>query len=258
MLKTRLIAVLILRDGRVVQSVRFKHTNAIHYDPIHAMECFNKWAIDEIVMLNVSPDPNSRVAFAEAVSSVSSSCFVPLATGGWIVDEAFAARLLNSGADKLVMNTVLADAPEVVQRLSNKYGAQCIVASMDVRRDDSGKFAVVVDRATRPVSDDPAAWASRAEDLGAGEILFNSVDHDGARKGYNLDCLKQVCSAVRIPVIAFGGVSSWQHLVEGVSAGAAAVAAANVFHYTEQSTKKAKRHLAQAGIPVRVEGQASI
>jgi imidazole glycerol-phosphate synthase subunit HisF len=258
MVKTRLIAVLILRDGHVVQSVKFKHTNAIHYDPIHAMECFNKWAIDEIVMLNVSRDAASRDAFADAVHAVSSSCFVPLAAGGWITDDAYAARLLLGGADKLVLNTAFADDPELVTRLSRRYGAQCIVASMDVKRDDSSADTVVVDRASRAVSSEPAAWARRAESLGAGEIFFNSVDHDGARKGYHLDCLKQVCAAVRIPVIAFGGVFTWQHLVEGVQAGAAAVAAANIFHYTEQSTKKAKRHLAQAGISVRTEGQARL
>jgi cyclase len=256
-LKTRLIAVLILRDGRVVQSVRFKHTNAIHYDPIHAMACFNKWAIDEIVMLNVSRDSGSRDAFARAVAAVSSSCFVPLAAGGWITDEAYAASLLNSGADKLVLNTALADAPPLVTRLAERYGAQCIVASMDVKRDAAGATAVVADRGTRAVSADPVAWARRAEGLGAGEILFNSVDHDGARKGYHLELLAQVCAAVRVPVIAFGGVFTWEHLVEGVRAGAAAVAAANIFHYTEHSTKKAKRHLAQAGVPVRQEGQAS-
>jgi len=255
-LKTRLITVLILRDGRVVQSVRFKHTNAIHYDPIHAMECFNKWAVDEIVMLNVSRDGASRDSFAEAVSAVSSSCFVPLAAGGWITDEGFAARLLNSGADKLVLNTAVADSPQFVSRLAERYGSQCIVASMDVKRNEAGASEVVVDRGSRVVSADPAAWARRAEELGAGEILFNSVDHDGARKGYNLDVLARVCAAVRIPVIAFGGVFTWEHLVEGVRAGAAAVAAANIFHYTEHSTKKAKRHLAQAGIPVRNEGQA--
>lgn len=258
MLKTRLIAVLILRDGRVVQSVRFKHTNAIHYDPIHAMDCFNKWAIDEIVVLNVSRDPQSRDSFAEAVASVSSSCYVPLAAGGWITDEDYAARLLNSGADKLVLNTAVADAPELVTRLARRYGAQCVVASMDVKQEGTGNSVVVADRATRVVASDPAAWATRAEGLGAGEIFFNSVDHDGARKGYHLDCLKQVCAAVRIPVIAFGGVFTWQHLVEGINAGAAAVAAANIFHYTEQSTKKAKRHLAQAGISVRNEGQARL
>jgi cyclase len=257
MLKIRLIAVLILRDGRVVQSVRFKHTNAIHYDPIHAMECFNKWAIDEVVVLNVSRDSASRDGFARSVVAVSSSCFVPLAAGGWITEEDHAATLLNSGADKLVLNTALVDAPALVSRLAARYGSQCIVASMDVKRAEPGGTVVVVDRGTRPVSSDPVAWARRAESLGAGEIFFNSVDHDGARKGYHLELLSQVCGAVRIPVIAFGGVFTWQHLVEGVRAGAAAVAAANIFHYTEHSTKKAKRHLAQAGVPVRLEGQAT-
>jgi cyclase len=257
MLKTRLIAVLILRDGRVVQSVRFKHTNAIHYDPIHAMECFNKWAIDEIVVLNVSRDSASRDGFARTVTAVSASCFVPLAAGGWINDESYAASLLNSGADKLVLNTAVADSPEFVSRLVRRYGSQCIVASMDVKRNEAGATEVVVDRGVRAVSADPVAWAKRVESLGAGEIFFNSVDHDGARKGYNLEQLERICAAVRIPVIAFGGVFTWQHLVEGVRAGASAVAAANIFHYTEHSTKKAKRHLAQAGVPVRQEGQAS-
>lgn len=257
MLKTRLIAVLILCDGRVVQSVRFKHTNAIHYDPIHAMECFNKWAIDEIVVLNVSRDGASREAFARAVAAVSACCFVPLAAGGWITDEAYAATLLNSGADKLVLNTALVDSPDLVSRLTRRYGSQCIVASVDVKRNEAGVTEVVVDRGSRAVSPDPVGWARRAESLGAGEIFFNSVDHDGARKGYNLELLERVCATLRIPVIAFGGVFTWQHLVEGVHAGAAAVAAANIFHYTEHSTKKAKRHLAQAGVPVRQEGQAS-
>ena len=146
MLKTRLIAVLILRDGRVVQSVRFKHTNAIHYDPIHAMECFNKWAIDEIVVLNVSRDSASRDGFARTVTAVSASCFVPLAAGGWINDESYAAALLNSGADKLVLNTALADSPALVSRLVRRYGSQCIVASMDVKRNEAGATEVVVDR----------------------------------------------------------------------------------------------------------------
>ncbi|MBI3529696.1 MAG: imidazole glycerol phosphate synthase subunit HisF [Betaproteobacteria bacterium] len=258
MLKTRLVAVLILADGRVVQSVRFKHTNAIHYDPIHAIECFNKWAVDEIVMLNVSRNPDSRSAFSDAVGAVSSSCFVPLSAGGWIDDEDFAANLLSNGADKLVINTALADSPELVSRLSARYGAQCIVASMDVKRDDSGDTHIVVDRGSRVAFNDPVSWACQAEALGAGEIFFNSVDHDGARKGYNLDILQKICSAVRIPVIAFGGVFSWQHLVEGVHVGASAVAAANIFHYTEHSTKKAKRYLAQAGILVRNEGQTKV
>ena len=253
MLKKRLIAVLILRDGRVVQSVRFKHTNVIHYDPVHAVECFNKWAVDEIVLLNVSPSPESRQGFLDAVGRISGECFVPLSAGGWITDMEYARALLVNGADKLVVNTLLADDPDLVTTLSRRFGRQCMVASMDVKRDEQGLVQVAVDRGQRAIGFAPVAWAQRAESLGAGEIFFNSIDHDGARKGYDLDTLKEVCSAVSVPVIAFGGVFTWDHLVAGLHAGADAVAVANQFHYTEHSSRKAKRHLVQSGIAVRRE-----
>jgi cyclase len=253
MLKKRLIAVLILRDGQVVQSVRFKHTNVIHYDPVHAVECFNKWAVDEIVMLNVSPSADSRQGFLDAVEHVSGDCFVPLSAGGWITDADYARALLSKGADKLVVNTLLADDPDLVSALSRRFGKQCIVASMDVKRDADGRVQVMVDRGRRATGMDPLDWARRAESLGAGEIFFNSIDHDGARKGYDLDTLRMLCPAVSVPVIAFGGVFHWPHLVEGLDAGADAVAVANQFHYTEHSSRKAKRHLVQSGVAVRKE-----
>lgn len=256
MLKKRLIAVLILRDGQVVQSVRFKHTNVIHYDAVHAMEAFNKWAVDEIVILNVSRDSSSREQFAEIVERISSHCFVPLAAGGWIDSEDYAQKLLRSGADKLVINTALKDDPQLVSRLALRYGQQCIVASMDVKRDATGSPKIAIDRGSRVIDIAPAAWARKAVELGAGEILFNSVDHDGARKGYDLESIQKVCESVPVPVIAFGGVFSWNHLVEGINAGAAAVAVANLFHYTEQSTRSAKTHLSNAGVLVRQQGQS--
>jgi cyclase len=256
MLKKRLIAVLILRDGQVVQSVRFKHTNVIHSDAVHAMEAFNKWAVDEIVILNVSRDLASRDKFADIVERISSHCFVPLAAGGWIDNEEYAQKLLRSGADKLVINTSIADDPQFVSRLALRYGRQCIIASMDVKRDSAGVPQIAVDRGSRIIDFAPEDWARRAVELGAGEIFFNSVDHDGARKGYDLESIKKVCEAVSLPVIAFGGVFTWNHLVEGINVGASAVAAANLFHYTEQSTRKAKTHLANAGVLVRQQGQS--
>lgn len=253
MLKKRLIAVLILRDGQVVQSVKFKHTNVIHYDPIHAIECFNKWAVDEIVMLNVSPSADSREGFLASVRHVSAQCFVPLAAGGWISDLDYARALLANGADKLVLNSLFADDPELVSAMSHRFGRQCIVASIDVQRGEAGQATVRVDRARRDTGVDPASWARRAEERGAGEIFLNSVDHDGARKGYDLESLRTVVAAVSVPVIAFGGVFTWNHLLDGLNAGADAVAAANIFHYTEHSTRKAKRYLAQAGVAIRRE-----
>lgn len=255
MLKKRLIAVLILRDGQVVQSVRFKHTNVIHYDAIHAIEAFNKWAVDEIVMLNVSRDSTSRQQFAEIVQRISCQCFVPLAAGGWINSEDYAEKLLRSGADKLVFNTGFADDPKLVNRLALRFGRQCIVASIDVKRVDDG-VKIAVDRGNRIVDSGPEGWAQKVVETGAGEILFNSVDHDGARKGYDLETIALICKAVSVPVIAFGGVFTWKHLVEGIGAGADAVAVANQFHYTEQSTRKAKTYLANTGIRVREQGQS--
>lgn len=255
MLKKRLVAVLILRDGQVVQSVRFKHTNVIHYDALHAMEAFNKWSVDEIIILNVSRDSSSRDKFSEIVERISNHCFVPLAVGGWVNDEAYAQKLLRSGADKLILNTAVADDPQLVTRLASRYGSQSIVASIDVKRDDSGIPRIAVDRGSRIISVEPKEWALTAVDQGVGEIFLNSVDHDGARKGYDLESIKRVCEAVSVPVVAFGGVFTWDHLVQGINAGASAVAAANIFHYTEQSTRKAKSHLAGAGVLVRQQGQ---
>ena len=256
MLKKRLVAVLILRDGQVVQSIKFKHTNVIHYDPVHAMEAFNKWSVDEIVLLNVSRSSESRDAFAQSVARVSKHCFVPLAVGGWINDAHYARSLLAMGADKLVLNTAFADDPGLVQELSKRFGKQCIVASIDAKRATDGQARVAVDRGERILAETPVAWAQRAQELGAGEIFFNSVDHDGARKGYDLESIKAIAEAVEIPVIAFGGVFTWSHLLAGIEAGADAVAAANIFHYTEQATRKAKTFLANAGVPVRSEGQS--
>jgi cyclase len=255
MLKKRLLAVLILRNGQVVQSVRFKHTNVIHYDPLHAVEAFNKWAVDEIAMVNVTREAGSREDFAAAVANVSRHCFVPLTVGGWITDMDYATALLRSGADKLIVNTAVADDTALVSALSQKFGRQCIVASMDVKQTPDGRITVHVDRGRRDTGEDAIAWARRACELGAGEILFNSIDHDGARKGYDLATLRRVCEAVDVPVIAFGGVFTWQHLVDGIAVGADAVAAANIFHYSEHATRKAKAFLAQAGVSVRREGR---
>ena len=256
MLKKRLIAVLILRNGQVVQSVRFKHTNVIHYDPVHAIEAFNKWAVDEIAMINVTRESESREEFAASVGRISRHCFVPLTVGGWITDEDYASTLLRSGADKLIVNTAVADDPRLVTTLSLRFGRQCIVASIDIKRRGDHQVTVHVDRGRRDMGEAPVVWARRACELGAGEIFFNSIDHDGARKGYELEHLRAICQAVDVPVIAMGGVFSWDHMVAGIEAGADAVAAANIFHYSEQATRKAKAYLAEAGVLVRKEGRS--
>ena len=129
MLKKRSIAVLIILDGKVVQSVKFKHTNVIHYDPVHAIEAFNKWSVDEIVVLNVSKKSESKNSFAETLERISKECFfVPISAGGWITDHQYAQNLLRSGADKLILNTAFFQNPSFANELSDTYGRQCIVA----------------------------------------------------------------------------------------------------------------------------------
>jgi len=253
-LKTRVIAVIIVRDGQVVQSIKFKHTNIIHSDAIHAIDAFNRWSVDEIILLDVSPVRPNHQHFLQILDRLSGECFLPLTVGGWLESEEYAQKLLSSGADKLVVNTVLADNPQLVRDLSKKYGRQCIVASIDFRRSTS-EVSVFIDRGRRNVNVGPEDWAARAECLGAGEILLNCIDNDGAREGYVLSEIRNVCDRVQIPVIAFGGVFRWKHMLDGLAAGADAVAAANIFHYTEHSTIYAKRYLADHGIPIREQGR---
>lgn len=252
MLKKRLIAVILVRDGRVVQSVKFKHTNVIHYDAIHAIESFNRWAIDEIVILNVSKTKESQEEFLKIIQKISTECFVPLAAGGWIDHLNYGKLLLKSGADKLVVNTQLYHNPELIKQLIAKFGSQCIVASIDAKKDDDGNEKVMINRGQDNTGKDVLEWVKEVKQIGVGEIFLNSMDHDGNRKGYNIPLIKKSVEAVNIPVIAMGGVLTWNHMIQGVlETDAAAVAAANIFHYTEHSTKKAKRALLNKNLNFR-------
>lgn len=252
MLKRRLIPVLLLRDGAVVQSVRFQHTNVIHWKPVTAIDFFNRWAVDEIVVLDVSRDQQQRHKFYEVVEGLSKKCFVPLTVGGWVTSVDEMRQLLRLGADKVAINTEAVLRPDFITECATVFGNQCVVVSIDSKRNEHGVDVVVIDRGRQMTELSTVEWARAAQAKGAGEIFLNSIDHDGYRQGYHLELLRQVADAVPIPVIAMGGVFTWNHLVEGVRQGHAdAVAAANIFHYTEHSTKKAKDHMRSAGIDVR-------
>lgn len=253
MLKHRLIAVILINDGFVVQSVGFKHTNAIHYDPVIAIDSFNGWAVDEMVVLNVSKNENSKEEFLKSIQKISNSCFVPLSVGGFISDLVYAKKMIANGADKLIVNTFAYNHPEFIKTLAEALGSQCVVVSIDSKLNESGSPCVAIDRGREMTSSHPLEWAKRAEEIGAGEIFINSINHDGLRKGYFLDLYKQISSSINIPLIAMGGVFTWEHLAEGIEiAGAQAVAAANIFHYTEHSTRKAKQYLIDNGLKFRL------
>ena len=251
MLKKRLIPSLLVRDGRIVQSVQFRHTNVIG-NVITAVDFFNGWAVDEILILDVSREHTGREEFLDIVDELSERCFVPLCVGGWITSPGDIETLLEHGADKITVNTHAFRNPGFITEAAKVFGSQCIVVSIDVKRAADGAAMVWIDRGRESTGVAAVDWAKRAVDTGAGEILLTSIDHDGMRKGYDLPLMKSVAEAVSVPVIAFGGVGHWSHMVAGVTEGGAdAVSAGNIFHFTEHSTKKAKEYLRDAGVDVR-------
>jgi len=240
-----------LNNGNVVQSVNFNHTNVIG-NAITAVDFFNSWVVDEIIILDVSRTKNQRQKFHKIINGLSKRCFVPLTVGGWIEDIPEIHQFLNEGADKVCINTMAVLKPEFIKECSKVFGSQCIIVSIDVRRSEESLYEVFIDRGQKGTGLDPVDWAKEVQQNGAGEILLTSIDHDGLKNGYDLELLKNVCQNVTIPVISFGGVGNWKHFVDGIKLGKAdAVSAANIFHYTEHSTYEAKKFMFEAGINVR-------
>ena len=251
MLKNRLIPVIVLKNDVVVQSYNFRR-----YLPIGsvkmAIEFFVQWDVDEIIILDIEATRKRRQPQLHIIREATRRCFVPLTIGGGIRDLDAVRAILNAGADKISINTYAHENPDFITRAADRFGSQCVTVSMDVQL-VSGHYEVVTRNAEMATKKQPEEWASAVEQLGAGEILLNSVDRDGARGGYDIDLLKRVSAAVQLPVIACGGVGQISHLSEGiVDGGCQAVAAANIFQHTEHSTIAAKAHLRKAGVPVRL------
>lgn len=252
MLKNRVIAVIILRHGEVVQSVQFKHTNVIHKDPRFAVEYFSKWDADEIILLDVSRDVEKRDVFLQSVDELSKTCFVPMTVGGWIKTADEIKDILAMGADKVVINSEAFARPDFIEEAARRFGSQCIVVGIDCRRNEQGEFVVFTDRGREDTGMQARDWAAEAEKRGAGEIFLSSIDHDGKRIGFDLELMNQVCEAVSIPVIAFGGALMANHLAQCLQETSVdAVSAANMFHYSENSMKKAKRALREKDLKIR-------
>ena len=251
--KYRLIASLLVYNGDVVQTRRFRPTNNVG-SAFTAVDFFNGWTVDEIIVLEISKDDAYCARFQEIVEGLSRRCFVPLAVGGKIRDLDRVRAYTRAGADKVALNTGALQRPALVTEIAEQFGRQCVVVSIDARRNaqtPSG-YEAVGERGRTPSGRDAREWAQEVVERGAGEILLNEIEHDGDKRGYDLALVRLLSDAVSVPVIAFGGVANWDHLVEGVRQGHAhAVAAGNIFHYTEHSTKKAKEHMAAAGVPVR-------
>lgn len=251
MLKVRVIPTLLWKGFGLVKGAGFNSWRRVG-SVMPALKVYNARDVDELVLLDITATEEARAPDSDSVSDFAEECFVPLTVGGGIYDIAQITALLRAGADKISINSAAHARPEVIDEAAGRFGAQCVVASIDARRCDDGSYAVLSHCGAQPTGRDPVSWARELEGRGAGEILLTSVERDGTMQGYDLELVEAVTSAVGIPVIASGGCGTYQHMVDVVQqAGASAVAAASIFHFTEQTPAGAKQALHSAGIPVR-------
>jgi len=245
-LRKRLVLCLLLRRGVFANSRNFSLENIGDIDWI--LEYLNFEAIDELVVFNVERGAKDVRGFAAELRRLCRHCFVPVVAGGGIRTTEHCERLLDAGADKLAMNSVLFEAPAFVADAVDVYGSQSVVAAIDCRRIGGVPIAFTRD-GTLDTGVDAVTAATRAEALGMGEICLTSIDRDGTGRGYDLELVRSVSDAVRIPVIASGGVGNFSHLVDGIVAGgASAVSAANIFHFIGEGLINAKQYVNDAGL----------
>jgi len=248
--RIRVIPCLDVANGRVVKGVNFVDLIDAG-DPVEAARAYDAAGADELCFLDITASHEGRDTILDVVARTAEVCFMPLTVGGGVRTADDARALLLAGADKVAVNSAAVTRPELVADIADRFGSQCVVASADARW--SGDHWEVFTHGGRQATGiDAIAHALHLADLGAGEILVTSMDRDGTRDGYDLDLIRTIADAVRVPVIASGGVGTLDHLVEGVTKGhASAVLAASIFHFGEATLGDAHRALASAGLPVR-------
>ncbi len=250
MLKSRIIPCLDVKNGRVVKGVNFE--NLIDAgDPILQAKFYYEQGADELCFLDIAASQENRGVMLDVVKKVAQVCFIPFTVGGGIKEVEDFSSLLKCGADKVSVNSSAIKNPNLISEAANKFGAQCVVAAIDAKKNSSGTYEIFTHGGKTPTGIEAISWAKKVELLGAGEILLTSMDKDGTKSGYDLELIKKISSQVSIPVIASGGVGNLQHLSDGIKAGASAVLAASIFHFKEYSIKQAKEFLAQNKISTR-------
>ena len=248
--RARVIPCLDVRDGRVVKGVNFVALRDAG-DPVEQARAYDAAGADELCFLDISASHEGRGTLLDIVRRTAAVCFMPLTVGGGVRSVADARALLLAGADKVAVNSAAVARPELVGEIAERFGSQCVVASVDARRSGDG-WEVFTHGGRRATGVDAVAHAVRLAELGAGEILLTSMDRDGTRDGYDLALTRAVAGRVGVPVVASGGVGTLDHLVAGVTeGGASAVLAASIFHWGEATIADAHRALAAAGVPVR-------
>ena len=257
MLKLRIIPCLDVKDGRVVKGVNFTALRDAG-DPVEQAAVYDAAGADELTFLDITASHENRDTILDVVSRTAARIFLPLTVGGGVRSTDDMRRLLLAGADKCSMNSAAVARPELVTEAAEKFGSQCVVVAVDARRtgpgpDGRGAWEVFTHGGRTPTGRDVVDWCREVAARGAGELLLTSMDRDGTGQGFDLDLLRAVCAAVRLPVVASGGVGTLDHFVDGARAGATGLLAASVFHFGTFAVPEVKQALARAGLPVRIE-----
>jgi cyclase len=251
MLKVRIIPTLLWRDFGLVKGVGFDSWRRVG-PVLPAIKVYNSRDVDELILLDVTASKLASRLDVDSLHDYADFCFVPLTVGGGIQNLDQVKQVLCAGADKIALNTAAYLNPALVTDIANAFGSQCVTISIDAARTTCGQHECFSHAGSRATGQAPGSWARTMQDHGAGEILITSIDRDGSMSGYDLELVAQVAEAVSIPVIASGGAGCYEHMRQAVvDAGASAVAAASMFHFTEQTPAAARTALEEAGIPVR-------
>jgi cyclase len=256
MLKLRIIPCLDVKDGRVVKGINFVDLRDAG-DPVEQAALYDAAGADELTFLDITASHENRDTIIEVVSRTAEKIFLPLTVGGGIRGTEDMRRLLRAGADKCSINSAAVARPDLVNEGARKFGSQCIVVAIDARESAGGGWEVYTHGGRTPTGRDVLAWARDVEERGAGEILLTSMDRDGTGAGFDLKLLRAVCGAVRLPVVASGGVGTLAHFIEGARAGATGLLAASVFHFGTFTVPQVKAAMAGAGLPVRLQQGAA-
>jgi len=253
MLSRRIIPCLDVNAGRVVKGVKFQQLRDAG-DPVACARAYDAQGADELIFLDITASSDERKIMHDVVAATAEQCFMPLTVGGGLRTVADIETMLKAGADKVSLNTAAIKNPQLIADASNRFGAQCIVVAIDAKREPDGKSWRVYTHGGRNLTElDAVAWAKRAVDLGAGEILLTSMDRDGTGDGYDTALTRAVSDAVTVPVIASGGAGTLDHLAEVLDEGhASAVLAASIFHFGTYTISQAKTFLGSRGVPVRL------
>lgn len=252
MLKIRIIPTLLWKDTGLVKGIGFDSWRRVG-PVLPAIKVYTMREVDEIILLDITATFDNREPDYHSISDFCEECIVPLTVGGGINNLTSIRNLLRFGADKIAINSAAYENPDLISAAARSFGSQCIVSSIDVRKNPEGYYECYKNCGTTPTGWNPVEWSQLMELKGAGEILLTSIDRDGTMKGYDLELIRSVATAVSIPVIASGGAGNPEHIYEAIINGnASAAAAASIFHFTEQTPLEIKKYLSERNLPVRM------